>query len=135
MNDMENEALLLENQLIKKFHPHYNILLRDDKSYPYIILSKHHYPRLASRRGEKSSHQDELFGPYPSGLAVRETLKFIQKTFKLRTCRDSFFKNRSRPCLLYQIKKCTAPCVNYISREDYLEEVNNAKLLLMLFLL
>jgi len=134
----ENEALLLENQLIKKYHPRYNILLRDDKSYPYIILSHHEYPRLAFRR-ESPTHKnknhhhrrDEIFGPYPSGLAVRETLKFMQKIFKLRTCHDDFFKNRSRPCLLYQLNKCTAPCVGFISRENYHEDIKNARLLLM----
>lgn len=143
----ENEALLLENQLIKKYHPRYNILLRDDKSYPYIVLSHHEYPRLAYRRQSPTSknsnshknknnkkhqhHKDEIFGPYPSGLAVRETLKFMQKIFKLRTCHDDFFKHRSRPCLLYQLNKCTAPCVGYISKENYLEDIKNARLLLM----
>ncbi len=104
-------------------------------------MSHHEYPRLAYRResptyknksSKKNQHsKDEIFGPYPSGLAVRETLKFMQKIFKLRTCHDDFFKHRSRPCLLYQLNKCTGPCVDYISRENYLEDVKNARLLLM----
>jgi excinuclease ABC subunit C len=125
----ENEALLLENQLIKEYVPPYNILLRDDKSYPYVVLSHHEYPRLFFRRGEYKN-KDDSFGPYPSSLAVRETVKLMQKIFKLRTCEDTFFRNRSRPCILYQIGKCKAPCVNNISYQDYLEDVRNAKLLL-----
>jgi len=125
----ENEALLLENQLIKQHLPKYNILLRDDKSYPYILLSKHSFPRLTWARGERQK-EGEIFGPYPSVVAVRETVKSLQNLFKLRVCRDDFFKHRSRPCLLYQLKKCTAPCVNYISKEDYAEDAKHAKLLL-----
>lgn len=125
----ETEALLLENQLIKKFQPKYNILLRDDKSYPYIMLSEHDFPRLSSHRGVRSSKAN-YFGPYTSGLAVRDTLKLIQSVFKLRTCRDTFFKNRSRPCLLYQLQKCTAPCVGYITEADYAEDIKHAELLL-----
>jgi excinuclease ABC subunit C len=125
----ENEALLLENQLIKKHRPKYNILLRDDKSYPFILLSRHAFPRLFWRRGEKSK-ENEKFGPYPSVVATRETVKFIQNLFKLRICPDNFFKNRARPCLLYQLKKCTAPCVGHVSAENYAEDVKNAKLLL-----
>ncbi|MDX2164799.1 MAG: excinuclease ABC subunit UvrC [Gammaproteobacteria bacterium] len=125
----ETEALLLENQLIKKFLPKYNILLRDDKSYPYIMLSNHEFPRLTSYRGTRSRHA-KYFGPYTSGLAVRESVKLIQAIFKLRTCRDSFFKNRSRPCLLYQLQKCTAPCVGYISNKNYEEDIKHAELLL-----
>ena len=125
----ETEALLLENQLIKKFLPKYNILLRDDKSYPYIILSDHDFPRLSSHRGKRVG-KAKYFGPYTSGLAVRETIKLIQAVFKLRTCRDTFYKNRSRPCLLYQLNKCTAPCVGYITQENYQNDINHAELLL-----
>lgn len=127
----ENEAYLLENQLIKQYQPRYNILLRDDKSYPYIVISKHASPRLSFQRGwSKGEKNTAVFGPYPSSIAVRETVKFIQKLFKLRTCDDSFFRHRTRPCLLYQIKQCSAPCVKYISSTEYLEEVKWAKLLL-----
>ncbi len=125
----ETEALLLENQLIKKHQPKYNILLRDDKSYPYIMMSDHEFPRLTSHRGARS-RKAKYFGPYTNGLAVRHTLKLIQSVFKLRTCRDTFFKNRTRPCLLYQLQKCTAPCVGYISPENYAEDLKHAELLL-----
>lgn len=125
----ETEALLLENQLIKKHLPKYNILLRDDKSYPYIILSDHEFPRLSSHRGKRVG-KAAYFGPYTSGLAVRESVKLIQAVFKLRTCRDTFYKNRTRPCLLYQLHKCTAPCVGYISKENYHKDIQHAKLLL-----
>lgn len=125
----ENEALLLENQLIKKLQPRYNILLRDDKTYPYIVLTKHAFPRLIFRRGEKEG-KDNYFGPYPSITAVRSTMKLIQKIFKLRTCQDSFFQHRSRPCLLYQIKKCSGPCVNKIDQQQYQQDMQNAILLL-----
>ena len=128
----ENEALLLENQLIKQYQPKYNVLLRDDKSYPYIILSHHDYPQLTSRRGKGTGKikKDQYFGPYPSVFAVRDTVKLIQNIFKLRTCRDSFFKNRTKPCLLYQLNKCSAPCVGYISKQDYQKDIDNAELLL-----
>ncbi len=125
----ENEALLLENQLIKSRHPRYNILLRDDKSFPYIVLTHHGYPRLINQRGERQV-KGQHYGPYPSVTAVREATKLVQATFKLRTCRDNYFINRVRPCLLYQIKKCSAPCVNHISQADYQESVQHAKLLL-----
>ena len=146
----ESEALLLENQLIKKYQPKYNILLRDDKSYPFIILSGHDFPRLTWQRkknkninaldieGNKNKKnnknkilkRDIFFGPYPGATAVRHSIRLMQKLFKIRVCRDNFFKNRTRPCLLYQIKKCSAPCVNMISSFQYLEEVKLAKLLL-----
>ena len=118
LTDTEAEALLLESNLIKKHQPRYNILLRDDKSYPYIYVSAHQYPRVRFHRGGKKA-KGKFFGPYPSSGAVRETLNHLQKLFKMRQCEDSYFANRSRPCLQYQIKRCTAPCTNEISVDDY----------------
>ncbi|KTD66113.1 excinuclease ABC subunit UvrC [Legionella spiritensis] len=127
----ETEALLLESNLIKSLRPKYNVLLRDDKSYPYIHVSRSHpFPRMELYRSKKKPRSDEYFGPYPSVAAVRETLSTIQKVFKIRSCRDSYFAARSRPCLQYQIKRCTAPCTGYISAEDYQQSVRDAILFL-----
>lgn len=125
----ENEALLLENNLIKQYRPRYNILFRDDKSYPYLIFSQHIYPRLDILRSQKTP-QTEYFGPFSNSFAVRQTLQLIEKLFLLRNCSDNFFAHRTRPCLQYQIKRCSAPCVQLISREDYQRAVQNAKLFL-----
>lgn len=123
----ETEALLLESNLIKALRPKYNVLLRDDKSYPYIHLSNHpDFPRIELYRSKKKPPSGNFFGPYPGVAAVRETIVTIQKIFKIRNCRDSYFKARSRPCLQYQIKRCTAPCVHYISPENYKLSVEDA---------
>jgi excinuclease ABC subunit C len=122
----ENEALVLENNLIKEHRPRFNVLLRDDKSYPFIHLSSgHEYPRLSFYRGTRKI-DGRLFGPYPSAGAVRETLNLLQKLFRIRSCEDSFFAHRSRPCLQYQIRRCTAPCVDLIGRDEYLADVGHA---------
>lgn len=126
----EGEALILENNLIKQFKPRYNVLLRDDKGYPYIYLSEGEaYPRLALHRGAKRA-RGRYFGPYPNASAVRDTLHLLQKVFKVRQCEDSFFRNRTRPCLQYQIKRCTAPCVGLINQEDYQRDVRHTVLFL-----
>ncbi|GAB3481469.1 excinuclease ABC subunit UvrC [Marinomonas epiphytica] len=125
----ETEALLLEQTLIKQHRPPYNILLRDDKSYPYILLSEHEHPALLFRRGTKQE-KGTLFGPFPSGSAVRESLNTMQKVFKVRQCEDSVYSNRSRPCLQYQIKRCSAPCVNLITDEEYASDVRHAQMFL-----
>lgn len=122
----ENEAVLLECNLIKTHKPYYNVLLRDDKSYPYIFISSHKFPRIDVFRGTRKKN-GQYFGPYPSSLAVRETINLLQKIFKLRTCRDSYYNARTRPCLLYQIERCSGPCVGLISSDDYAQNVKMAE--------
>ena len=126
----ETEALLLEHNYIKTYQPRYNVLLRDDKSYPYILLTKEAHPRITSYRGSKKI-QGEYFGPYPNAGAVRETLSLLQKLFPIRQCENSVYNNRSRPCLQYQIGRCLAPCVKgYVTDEAYAQQVNFARLFL-----
>lgn len=125
----EAEALLLENQLIKSLTPRYNVLLRDDKSYPYVLLTQEPWPRIALHRGPRAV-PGRYFGPYPAVGAVHETLNLMQKLFKLRNCEDSVFRNRSRPCLQYQIGRCSAPCVGLVAADEYAEAVRRATLLL-----
>ncbi|RNF83200.1 excinuclease ABC subunit UvrC [Montanilutibacter psychrotolerans] len=125
----EAEALILENQLIKSLKPRYNVLLRDDKSYPYVLMTSEPWPRIAMHRGPRAV-PGRYFGPYPSVLAVRETMNLMHKLFRLRSCEDSVFRNRSRPCLQHQIGRCSAPCVGLVQARDYADSVRRATLLL-----
>ncbi|MEB0042940.1 excinuclease ABC subunit UvrC [Pseudomonas sp. MH10] len=125
----ETEALLLEQTLIKEWRPPYNILLRDDKSYPYVYLSDGDYPRLSIHRGAKKG-KGRYFGPYPSAGAIRESLSLLQKAFLVRQCEDSYFKNRARPCLQYQIKRCKGPCVGLVEPEVYAQDVRHSVMFL-----
>ncbi len=130
VTNTEGEALLLESQQIKRYKPRYNICLRDDKSYPYLFISSYHdYPQITFHRGAKKK-RGKYFGPYPSAGAVKETLKLLQKIFPIRQCEDSYYNNRTRPCLQHQIERCTAPCVGLINKQDYAEDVHNIVLFL-----
>jgi len=126
----EGEALLLESQQIKRYKPRYNICLRDDKSYPFLFISSYHdFPQISLHRGAKKK-KGKYFGPYPSAGAVKETLKLLQKIFPVRQCEDSYYNNRTRPCLQHQIERCTAPCVGLIDKQAYAEDLNNTILFL-----
>ena len=125
----EGEALILENNLIKKYQPKYNVLLRDDKSYPYLLISAHKHPKLGAHRSGKRV-KGEFFGPFPTAGAVWESLRLMQKLFPIRQCEDSYYRARTRPCLQYQLNRCSAPCVGKISDQDYEQQVDLARLFL-----
>jgi len=129
VTETETEALILENDLIKHYLPKYNVLLRDDKSYPFIFISNHQHPRITIHRGPKKA-KGQYFGPYPNSGAVRESLHLMQKIFQVRQCDDSYYRNRSRPCLQHQLNRCLAPCVGKVSDNDYQREVDLASLFL-----
>ncbi|MFB3059621.1 MAG: excinuclease ABC subunit UvrC [Gammaproteobacteria bacterium] len=126
----ESEALLLENDLIKNLNPRYNILFRDDKSYPYICLTNHKFPRLKVYRGKTDSRKGTFFGPFPSAGSIRHTINHVQRIFQLRNCEDSTMKNRSRACLQYQINRCTGPCVGHTDEQSYQKQIEQARLFL-----
>ncbi len=124
VTETEDEALILESTLIKRHRPRYNVSLRDDKSYPYVHLSSHDFPQISFQRGQKL--KGRYFGPYPSASAVRDTLGSVHRIFRLRQCDDPFFSHRARPCLQYQIKRCSAPCVGHIDKDEYARDVQDA---------
>ncbi len=126
----ESEALLLENDLIKNLNPRYNILFRDDKSYPYICLTKHKFPRLKVYRGKTDTRKGTFFGPFPGAGSIRYTINHVQRIFQLRNCEDSTMQNRSRACLQYQIKRCTGPCVGHTDEQSYQKQIEQARLFL-----